>query len=47
VWQRWLEERRHWGGEKEETTPVSLMRILLGRKMKKIYAVNSVATNGQ
>jgi hypothetical protein len=32
--------------EREETTSVGLTRILLGRKMKKIYAVDSAGTNG-
>jgi hypothetical protein len=35
------------GKGKEETTPVGLTRILLGQKMKKIHAVDSVATNGR
>jgi hypothetical protein len=38
--------RSHRGGEREETTTVGLTRILLGQKMKKIHAVNSVASNG-
>jgi hypothetical protein len=39
------EERRHRGGEREETTPVGLTRILLERKMKKIHAVDSTIRN--
>jgi hypothetical protein len=39
-------ERRHWGGEREETMPVELMQILLEQKMKKIHAVDSTAING-
>jgi hypothetical protein len=33
------------GGEREETTPVGLKRILLGQKLKKIYVVDSADTN--
>jgi hypothetical protein len=32
----------HRGGERAETTPVRLMRILLGKKIKKIHVVDSV-----
>jgi hypothetical protein len=35
------------GGEREETTPVGMTRILLCRKMKKTHAVDSAATNGR
>jgi hypothetical protein len=47
AWQHRPEERRHQGGERVETMPVRLMRILLCRKMKKILAVNSAVTNGR
>jgi hypothetical protein len=47
AWRRWPEERRHRGGETEETTPVGMTQILLGQKMKKINVVNSATTNGQ
>jgi hypothetical protein len=47
AWWHRPEERRHRGREREETTPVGLTRILLGKKIRKIYAVDSVATNGQ
>jgi hypothetical protein len=47
AWWHRPEERQHLGGEREETTLVGLTRILLGRKMKKIYVVDSVATNGR
>jgi hypothetical protein len=43
---RWLEERWYWGGEGEETISVRLMSILLGRKIKKIYTIDSADTNG-
>jgi hypothetical protein len=42
-----MEERQHWGGEREETTLVGLTQVLLDQKIKKIHAVDSVATNGQ
>jgi hypothetical protein len=35
------------GREREETMPVELTRILLGRKMKKLHAIDSAATNGR
>jgi hypothetical protein len=47
AWQHRLEERWHQGGEMEETMLVGLTQILLGRKMKKIHAVDSDATIGQ
>jgi hypothetical protein len=47
VWQRRLNERRHRGGKRDETTPVVLMRILLGQKMKKIHAVDLIVTIGR
>jgi hypothetical protein len=40
-----LGERGYRGEEREETTPVELTRILLGRKVKKIYVVDLVAIN--
>jgi hypothetical protein len=47
AWRRRLEERWHRGGEMEETMPVVLTRIFLGQKIKKIYMVDSAATNGR
>jgi hypothetical protein len=37
TWQRQPKERPHCGGEREDTTPVGLTRILLSRKIKKLY----------
>jgi hypothetical protein len=37
---------QHQRREREETTPVGLMQILLDQKMKKIHAVDSVAIIG-
>jgi hypothetical protein len=45
AWWRWLEERWHRGGKREETMPVGLMRILLSQKVKKIHVVDLVASN--
>jgi hypothetical protein len=39
------DERCHRGGEREKMTLVGLTRILLDKKMKKIHAVNSPASN--
>jgi hypothetical protein len=47
AWQHRSEERRHPGGERNEMTPVGLMWILLGRKMKKIQTIDSIVTNGR
>jgi hypothetical protein len=45
AWWRRLEEKWHRRGVRDETMLIELTRILLDRKMKKIYAVNSVNTN--
>jgi hypothetical protein len=45
AWRHRLKERRHCGGEMEETIVVGLTRILLGQKMKKTYTFDSAATN--
>jgi hypothetical protein len=45
AWWCWLGERGYRGEEREDTTPVELTRILLGRKVKKIYVVDLVAIN--
>jgi hypothetical protein len=47
AWRRRSVEMEHQGGEREETTPVGLPRILLSQKMNKIHAVDSVGLNGQ
>jgi hypothetical protein len=47
AWWRWPKERRHRGGEKEETMRVEMTWILLVRKMKKIHVIDSAATNGR
>jgi hypothetical protein len=44
MWWRRPEDRRHRGGESEETTPVGLTWILLDQKLKKIHAIDSVDT---
>jgi hypothetical protein len=41
------EEMRHQREERDETTLVGLTQTLLGRKMKKIYVDDSIATNRQ
>jgi hypothetical protein len=41
VWRCRLEERLHQEKERDETTLVGLTWILLGRKIKKIYAVDA------
>jgi hypothetical protein len=46
-YQIWSEERQHQRGERELTTSVGLTQILVGRKMKKIHAVDLVVTNGR
>jgi hypothetical protein len=38
-------ERRHRGGEREETTSIGLTQILLSGKMIKIHTVDSAAIN--
>jgi hypothetical protein len=43
-WRR-LEERRHRGGKREETMWFELTQILLGKKIKKIHVIDSVAIN--
>jgi hypothetical protein len=45
AWWRWPEEMRHRGGERVDTTPVWLTRILLGHKIKRINMVDSTVTN--
>jgi hypothetical protein len=45
AWRHRLKERRHCGGEMEETIVVGLTRILLGQKMKKTYTFDPAATN--
>jgi hypothetical protein len=47
AWRHWPKEMQHQRREREETTPVGLMQILLDQKMKKIHAVDSVAIIGQ
>jgi hypothetical protein len=44
AWQHQPEEKRHRGGEREETTLVGPMQILLSRKMKKFHVIDSAAT---
>jgi hypothetical protein len=45
AWRHRSEARRNQRGKREETTPVRLTWILLGRKMKKINVVDSADTN--
>jgi hypothetical protein len=45
AWWYQTKEMRHWGREKEEMTLVGLTWILLGRKIKKICAINLVGIN--
>jgi hypothetical protein len=47
AWRHRPEGRRHQRGEMGETTLVGLTQILLGQKIKKIYAVDSAVTNGR
>jgi hypothetical protein len=47
VWRHRSEKRRHRGGKREETMSARLTRILLDQKIKKIYTVDSVGTNGR
>jgi hypothetical protein len=47
AWRHQPEEMPHWRGEWEETMSIRLTQILLGQKMKKIYAVDSAGTNGR
>jgi hypothetical protein len=47
AWWRRPEERWYQGWEREETATVGLIRILLGRKMKKIHAIDSAGTKGR
>jgi hypothetical protein len=45
VWWCRSEERRHRGGEREETATVGLARILLDRKIKKIHVIDLAGVN--
>jgi hypothetical protein len=45
AWRRRSDERRHRGGERDETTSVGLTRFLLGQKIKKIHAIDLASTN--
>jgi hypothetical protein len=47
AWRRRPEERQHWGGEREQTTPDGLTRILLGQEMKKIHVFDLDDSNGR
>jgi hypothetical protein len=47
MWQRRSDERWYRGGVREETTLIGLTRILLGQKIKKIHAADSIDTNGR
>jgi hypothetical protein len=46
AWRHRSEERRHQGGESEQTKLIGLTRILVGQTTKKIHTVNLVVTNG-
>jgi hypothetical protein len=47
AWRCGSVESQHQGGEREETTPVGLTRILLSQKIKKIHTVDLAASNVQ
>jgi hypothetical protein len=43
---RWRDDVGRRRGEREKTTLLGLTRILLGKKIKKINAIDSTSTNG-